>query len=197
MTEPNRTISATNAGFWDTHIGEDVDARPQTTTRRPPPQMVRPEPISTAITVAPRPIPEAPAWLGSEPINVAPALTSQGGARENTSAMDRAYALRVRLIPWLIAWSLISVVIGVAVIIVVQDWPGGALATLLVFAALTAITYYKMDSKDYEYSREGTERHRIDTAAELALADMEHRHELRKLALEAYLAHLRIGGDRG
>ena len=198
MTEPTRRIDASAAGFWDPSIGDDPDARPQLpAVRRPAPQMVRPEPAP--IIVQPRPTPEAPAWLAERaPFDVAPALMAQSGVREQTSAMDRAQALRVRLFPWLIAWSLIAIVVGVVVVIVVGNAPGAGLATLLTFAALTAFTYYKMDAKDYEYSREGTERHKVDVAADLALAEMDHHYELKKLALLAYLEHLQIGArDRG
>ena len=185
-----RTIDTQAASIW----GDDAD-RPTTLARRPGPQFVRPEPPAT-ITVRQEP-PAPPAWLNGSQFDIAPALTATPGAREQTSAMDRAQALRVRLVPWLVAWSLLSLVVGVVIILVVGDWPAGGLLALLVFAGLTAFTYYKMDHNDYRYSREGTERHRIDAAVDLAQAQMDHDYELRKLALEAYLRHLEGGKDGG
>lgn len=183
------TLDAQAASIW----GDDDD-RPTTLARRPGPQFVRPEPPAT-ITVRPEP-PAPPAWLNGSQFDIAPALTATPGTREQTSAMDRAQALRVRLVPWLVAWSLLSLVVGVVIIRVVGDWPAGGLLALLLFAALTAWTYYKMDRNDYVYSREGTERHRIDSAVDLAIAQMDHDFELKRLALEAYLRHLE-GNDNG
>jgi len=104
--------------------------------------------------------------------------------------MDRAQALRVRLMPFLWAWGGVGVVVGGAVWLLGGAWPAGAMLGALLFAALTAVTYIKLNGQDYEYSREGTERHRVSTAADLARRQMQHEHELRRMALEAYLESL-------
>ena len=134
---------------------------------------------------------EAPAWLVErQTMPLEGAWTALEGAQEHTSAMDRAKALRVRLVPWLWAWGGVSVVIGVAVLLAVKQWPAGALVTLLLFATLTAVTYYRLNWTDYAFSREGTERHKIDVTADLARRNMAHEHELRRMALETYLRTL-------
>lgn len=150
--------------------------------------------------VAPMPAPlatrqpqtiDAPAWLAtSQPVDLARALETQEGAQERTSAMDRAKALRVRLMPFVGLWALLGVIVGIVVLYVAQNAPGAALGGLLTFSALTAYTYYRLNRTDYDYSREGTERHKIDTAAYLVERQLDNEHELRRMALEAYLETL-------
>ncbi len=65
-----------------------------------------------------------------------------------------------------------------------------ALLGLLAFTALTAFTYYRLNRTDYDYSREGTERHKVDTAAYLMERNMEHEQELKRMALDAYLRQI-------
>ena len=104
--------------------------------------------------------------------------------------MDRAKALRVRLMPFVALWALLAVIVFVVVLFVAKNAPGAALGGLLAFTALTAFTYYRLNRTDYDYSREGTERHKIDTAAYLVERHMDNEQELRKMALEAYLGTL-------
>jgi hypothetical protein len=139
----------------------------------------------------PPPTVDAPAWLVQrEPMNLAAGWTSFEGAQEHTSAMDRAKALRVRLVPFLWGWFGLSFVLGVVVLLVVKDAPSAGLATILLFSALTAATYVKLNGQDYAHSREGTERHKVDTAADLAKMQMKQDHELRKMALDSYVRQL-------
>ncbi len=134
---------------------------------------------------------DAPAWMvQQQPLAVTSAWTAIDGAQEHTSAMDRARALRVRLLPFVLLWALLSVCVGVVVLYVAQNAPGAALGGLLVFTALTAGTYIKLNGQDYAHSREGTERHKIDTAAYLAERHMEYEHEFKRMALDAYLKTL-------
>lgn len=148
------------------------------------PTFVAPEPR--------RPAPvDPPAWIPpAQPVDVAPALMAIDGAQEHTSAMDRAQALRVRLLPFVLLWGLLGLVVGVVVLLVAQNAPGAALVALLVFVALTSITYHRLNRTDYEYSREGTEQLKVVTAADLARLQLEQNHELRRTALEAYLRTL-------
>lgn len=148
---------------------------------------VEPAPLATR---QPQTI-DAPAWLAtSQPVDLAQALTAVDGAQERTSAMDRARALRVRLLPFVLLWALLAVIVFVVVLFVAQNAPGAALGGLLAFTALTAFTYYRLNRTDYDYSREGTERHKVDTAAYLMERNMDHEQELRRMALEAYLQTL-------
>jgi hypothetical protein len=146
-----------------------------------------------------QPANDTPAWLVErQPLDVGAVWTPVEGAQERTSAMDRAQALRVRLVPFLVTWGLIAVVVGTVTALLARQWPAGALLGVLLFAGLTAITYYRLNRTDYDYSREGTERHRLDTAADLARRRMNHEHELRRMALETYLKALERheGGKR-
>ena len=148
---------------------------------------VTPAPLATR----PHTIDQAPQWLTpAQPVNLAQAWTAVDGAQERTSAMDRARALRVRLVPFVLLWALLAAIVFVVVLYVAQNAPGAALGGLLAFTALTAYTYYRLNRTDYDYSREGTERHKVDTAAYLAERQMDNEQELRKIALEAYLTRL-------
>jgi len=134
---------------------------------------------------------DAPAWLAtSQHMDVTPVWQAPDGARENTSAMDRARALRVRLLPFVALWALLAVIVFVVVLYVAQNAPGAALGGLLVFTAMSAITYVKLNGQDYAHSREGTERHRIDSATYLAERQLDHDQELKRMALDAYIRHL-------
>ena len=159
---------------------------PEDAIRRREPSFVAPDPPRQPPATV-----DAPSWLTqTQPLEVGAVWTPVNGARENTSAMDRAQALRVRLMPFLWAWGGVGVVVGGAVWLIGGAWPAGAMLGALLFAALTAVTYYKLNGQDYAHSREGTERHRVSTAADLARQQMQHEHELRRMALQAYLESL-------
>ena len=65
---------------------------------------------------------DAPAWMVErQPMAVDAVWTPVEGAQDRTSAMDRARALQVRLLPFLAVWGLIAVVVGVVVGVVVVD----------------------------------------------------------------------------
>lgn len=148
---------------------------------------VAPAPLATRqpVTI------DAPSWLASsQPVDLAQALTAADGAQERTSAMDRARALRVRLLPFVLLWALLAVIVFVVVLYVAQNAPGAALGGLLVFTAMSAVTYVKLNTTDYQFSREGTERHKVDTSAYLVEKHLDHDYRLRELALEAYFRTL-------
>ena len=67
---------------------------------------------------------------------------------------------------------------------------------LLTFVAMTGATYVKLNGQDYAHSREGTERFKVATAADLARQHMSQEHELRRMALDAYLTTLERNGGR-
>ena len=131
-----------------------------------------------------------PQWVVPQGDQVQGAWDAQKGAVERTSAMDRAQAVRVRVVPFLWTWAGVGLVVGGAVWLLAGKAPEAALLGALVFAALTGWTYYRLNRTDYDYSREGTERHRITTAADLERARMQHEQELRAKALDAYLQQL-------
>ena len=134
---------------------------------------------------------DAPAWLAtSQHMDVTPVWQAPDGARENTSAMDRARALRVRLAPFVALWALLGVIVGALVLYIASNAPGAAMGGLLVFTALTSVTYVKLNGQDYQHSREGTERHRIDSATYLAERELDHKARMQEKALDAYLRRL-------
>lgn len=113
------------------------------------------------------------------------ALRARDGADERTNPLQRSFALAVRLAPFTFVWLVLAV--GVA-------WlanMGGAFGAVL-FAGLTAVTYARMDWQERQDSRNGLERHRINTAAELRLAEMDHQQELRRMAMSAHLKMLGV-----
>ena len=134
---------------------------------------------------------DATAWLAtSQHMDVTPVWAAPDGARENTSAMDRARALRVRLLPFVALWALLGVIVGVLVLYIASNAPGAAMGGLLVFTALTSVTYVKLNGQDYAHSREGTERHRIDSATYLAERQLDHKARMQEKALDAYLRQM-------
>jgi hypothetical protein len=166
----------------------NYDEQLQPVTRKGPPPIsnyVAPLAKRDPVTV------DAPAWMvQQEPLNLAAGWTTIEGAQEHTSAMDRAKALRVRLMPFLWGWGGLSLVVGAAVLYVAKNVPVAGLLTLLLFSALTAFTYYKLNHTDYEYSREGTEHHKVNVAADLAKTQMRYNAEARREAMNFYVKQL-------
>ena len=52
---------------------------------------------------------------------------------------------------------------------------------------LTAATFIKMNGQEFDHSRNGLERHRVNRAADLRQTELENTHELKKMALQTYL----------
>lgn len=149
-----------------------------------PPNFVAPLAKREPVTV------DAPAWMVQrEPMNLAAGWQTLEGAQEHTSAMDRAQALQVRMVPWLWSWGIVGVIVGLS-LWWISKTPELVLAGALSFAGLTAFTYYKMNGQDYAHSREGTERHKVDVAADLAREQMRHEQELRRMAWQFQVKQL-------
>lgn len=119
---------------------------------------------------------------------------AQAGADEKTSGVDRANGLVVRmLVP-----GCASLCLGFAVALVLAFNGGGewsAPAALAILAMGLAYVYNRMDEREYQHSRAGLERHRIDTAAALKAQELAQQHELRRQALGAYMRHLEVDSD--
>ena len=103
------------------------------------------------------------------------------GATEQTSGMDRSRALVVRLLPFTAVWLVLAVALGLL--------SGSGIVGLLVFSMFTGATYFLMDRTEYEFSRNGLERHKVNTLASLKREEMRHKHELTRMMVES---HLRI-----
>ena len=113
------------------------------------------------------------------------ALTTLEGAREVTSGWDRSLALILRLTPYSLVWLVLAV--GVSWAASMGGW-----FVLIFFAALTSVTYAYLDRQEYQFSRNGLERHKVDTLADLKRDEMSHQQELRRMALAATLEMLKV-----
>lgn len=116
------------------------------------------------------------------------ALQTLEGSTERTTSMDRSTALVVRLAPFSVVWLCLA--IGVSWAASMGGW-----FTLVFFSALTAVTYAYLDRQEYQFSRNGLERHKVNTLAGLKRDEMTHQQELRRMALEAHLKMLGVDDD--
>ena len=121
-----------------------------------------------------------------------PAFTSHenSGSEEYATPITRAKGQVIRLLPFSITW----LVLGVGI-----TWLLGLTFPYLLiwFSVFTAFSYWVMNKDEFRYSRNGLERHKVDSAVTVRLTELEHSHELRKMALEGYLRHLDEGGQHG
>ena len=110
--------------------------------------------------------------------------------QEMNQAGAQAYRQVIRLLPFSITW----LVLGVGI-----TWLLGLTFPYLLiwFSVFTAFSYWAMNKDEFRYSRNGLERHKVDSAVTVRLTELEHSHELRKMALEGYLRHLDEGGQHG
>ena len=107
-------------------------------------------------------------------------LGAVGGSEEYATPVSRAKGQVIRLLPF----SITFLVLGVGIVwLLGLTWP----YLLLWFAGLTAATYFFMDRQEHEFSRNGLERRRVDKAAGLREKELDQTHELKKMALTAYL----------
>lgn len=123
-------------------------------------------------------------------ITVDAPLQTLEGSTEKTHSMDRARALVVRLAPFSAVW--LTLAIGVSWWASLGGW-----FVLCLFSGLTAVTYAYLDRQEYQFSRNGLERHKVNTLASLKRDEMSHQQELRRMALEATLKMMetRNGND--
>ena len=109
--------------------------------------------------------------------------------REETSAVDRSVGLLIRQVPMFVVWLIISIVAGLVAWYVLPGW-GAFIFGLAVLGVLSAASFLIMDRTERDYSGSGLERHRINRAAELKRLELRQAHELKRMALDAYLDHL-------
>lgn len=124
------------------------------------------------------------------PVIYDPAFTSHenSGSEEYATPGSRAVGQLIRLAPFSVVWGLLT---WGMVWILELSGP----YFLLGFAALTAATYWRMNKDEFNFSRNGLERHKVDSALEVRLTELENSHELRKMALEGYLRQLEGGKE--
>jgi len=107
-------------------------------------------------------------------------LGTVGGSEEYATPVSRAKGQVIRLLPFTAVWLLLT---GGLVWVLGLTFP----YLLIGFAVLTAATYVKMNGQEFDHSRNGLERHRVNASAEIRLDEAEKAHELKKMALVAYL----------
>lgn len=120
---------------------------------------------------------------------VDPALMPTGGGESYETPVSSAKGQVIRLLPFSLAWLVLAV--GV-VWVLGLSWP----YFLLMFSALTAASYWRMNLDGHEHSRNGVERFRIRSATQIRLDEIAKDHELRRMALEGYLRHLEGGNEQ-
>lgn len=125
----------------------------------------------------------------TQQIEIDGSMAAIEGATEKTTPVERSAALILRLLPISATWLVLAVGVSWAAS------TGAAMAACL-FAGLTACTYAYLDHNDHKHSRNGLERHRVDTYASLKRDEMEHQQELRKMALAAHLKMLGVQDDK-
>ena len=133
--------------------------------------------------------------VGGAMVTVDPALyNGTGGSEEYATPVSRAKGQVIRLIPFSVVWLILT---GGVVWLFGLSFP----YLLVGFALLTAGTYLRMNWDEFEYSRNGLERRRVDRAAGLREKELDQTHELKKMALTAYLEiaraqYLGVDNDR-
>ena len=111
---------------------------------------------------------------------VDPALIASAGSEEYATPVSRAKGQVIRLLPFAAVWLLLT---GGVVWLLGLTFP----YLLIGFALLTAATFVKMNGQEFDHSRNGLERHRVNRAADLRKTELENTHELKKMALQTYL----------
>lgn len=111
------------------------------------------------------------------------AFAAQEIVRETTNGKERAVATVIRMAPMTGIFAILATGLAFALRLSLGQ-------TLVIFAIVTGVTYYRFNRTDYEHSAAGVERHRIDRATELAKAKMGYDNQLRRELAQAYLQHL-------
>ena len=116
--------------------------------------------------------------VGGPPVDLA--LYQPAGSEEYATPVSRAKGQLIRLIPFTVVWLILT---GGVVWLLGLTFP----YLLVGFALLTAATYLRMNGQEFEHSRNGLERHRVNAAADLKEKELDQTHELKKMALTTYL----------
>lgn len=127
------------------------------------------------------------AWQSAPPVVVVDsAFAGIKTTTEETTPISRSLALILRLLPFTVVWMVLA--LAVSILLNLGEIPG-----FIIFAVLTAVTYYALDRSERYDSATGVEHHRIDAAERLAMTKMTHDATLRREITAAYLKQL--GGD--
>ncbi len=114
----------------------------------------------------------------------------QDGAKETTSARDRAVGLIMRSVPLLGLQFLLSIgLVGLAALTV---WSSASLGPsviliLVLWGLMASGTYLWLDKNERADSRVGLEKHRIDAAVGLEFHRVDLDYDLKRRAVDAYI----------
>lgn len=139
-------------------------------------------------------LPQTPQTIEMDPSTgyvVQPAFTAHDGAQEHTSGRDRAVGLLIRLVP--LSLFLLILTIGVGLLLMVltdADIVWALIFGAIVFAGMCLLAYNRESLRDYDFSRSGLERHRIDVAADLKEQELEYQYRLKRMLLEYHVRML-------
>ena len=113
-------------------------------------------------------------------------LGAVGGSESYETPVSSAKGQVIRLLPFSVLWLVLAV--GV-VWVLGLSWPH----LLLMFSALTAASYWRMNLDGHEHSRNGLERFRVKAATQVRLDENAKAHELRMKMLDGYLKSIERG----
>ena len=132
----------------------------------------------------------APELVRVTPVEVLPPAAD--GSKDALSAVDRAKALRIRAHPvwWLVLAGACAATLAYWLAANAAGFRAAYnLDKLLVFAAALTVaglvTYLRLNRLDFDHSRAGVERFRLETYAEVRKAELEAELAIRSKALEA------------
>lgn len=111
------------------------------------------------------------------------AFQAREATRETTNGKDRAVATVIRMAPMTGIFAILATGLAFALRLSLGQ-------TLVIFAVVAGVTYYRFNRTDYEHSAAGVERHRIDRATEVAQTKLAYDNQLRRELARVYLQHL-------
>ena len=124
---------------------------------------------------------------------VQPAFTAHDGAEEQTSGRDRAIGLLIRIIPLALALLILTVGVGLLLRVLTNvNMVWALIVGAILFAGMCLLAYNRESLRDYDFSRAGLERHRIDVAAGLKEQELDYQFRLKRMLLEHHLQMLEV-----
>lgn len=119
---------------------------------------------------------------------VQPAFTAHDGALEQTSGRDRSVGLLIRVVPLVLFLLILTVGMGLLLLALTgTDEIWAVIFGAIIFAGMCLLAYNRESLKDYEFSRAGLERHRIDVAAGLKEQELDYQFRLKRMLLKHHL----------
>ena len=131
--------------------------------------------------------------VGGAYANIAPSTI------EKTSAIDKAKGLILRSVPILILEFFLSLALVIlAVMVLGVDAGAGSmlLGILLLWGVMGVASYLLLAERADWYSSPGVEHHRVDSATEVAVQQIQADRDVRLAALRSYMALLETQANK-